>query len=418
MDKEETFVSNIDEEKENESPKVYEEGGKIVVSECYLGDSGSMTHLICNKDIELDNEVKTDGKIHGFDGSAVNIKAKGDLIVKDISTRCEVKQVNVGKSKFIKKNIIIIGQLKNEGWILRGNESMLILEKGDKLLRFVKSKEEHLFYMDATVVSKGKTAVNNVGLDELEREDEDNDDYSLPPPLLYPDDDSSSDESSDDENAFDYKSDGEVFDFGYDDVDDGGEWTTVGDIKNFPGYKDKAVIMQAYTAPPGNIGTYSDGAVIVSDSESDKENEEDIAADDREVEVEEPKTTVEKSLSFARGDKNSSKTKHPKRIFKNGNQVNDDAVTTDAGSAIAVNDGNPIPVRKKDIDINITHNQWGHHGHRRLQEMAAVHGFHLSGTLKPCDACSIAKASQTKISKTTETKATKLGERIYMNTKG
>ena len=194
--------------------------------------------------------------------------------------------------------------------------------------------------MDVTVVLKGKTAINDVDLDALEREDEDSDNDSLPPPLLYPDDDSSSDKSSHDEYAPGYESDGEIFDFRYDsDDDDGGEWTTVGDIKNFPGYKDKAVIMQAYTVTPGNIGTYPDGAAIVSNSESDEENDEDIAADEREDEVEEPKTTVEKLVTFVSGDNNSSKTKHPKGILKNGNQVNDDAVTTDVERAIAVNNG-------------------------------------------------------------------------------
>ena len=133
MDKEEeeTFVGNIDEGKTMSLLRYMKEMERLLSVKCCLGDSGSMAHTICNEDIELDNEVKTDDKIHGFDRSAVNIKAKGDLIVKDISTGCEVKLANVRKSKCIKKNIISIGQLQNEGWILRGNESILILEKVD-----------------------------------------------------------------------------------------------------------------------------------------------------------------------------------------------------------------------------------------------------------------------------------------------
>ena len=47
-----------------------------------------------------------------------------------------------------------------------------------------------------------------------------------------------------------------------------------------------------------------------------------------------------------------------------------------------------------------------------------MHAFRLTGTLEPCDACGIAKASQTRISKTMEIKATKPGERIYIDTTG
>ena len=92
--------------------------------------------------------------------------------------------------------------------------------------------------------------------------------------------------------------------------------------------------------------------------------------------------------------------------------------STNIEKAIKRNDGDPIPVTKKEIDINIAHNQWGYHGERRLKEMASVYGFRLTGTLSPCDACGIAKASQSRISKTTEIKATKPGERLYMDTTG
>ena len=162
---------------------------------------------------------------------------------------------NARKSKKIKKNIVSIGQLQDEGWTLRGSGNILVMEKGDRMLRFEKSDEEKNFYdMDATVLSKAQV-------------------------------------------------------------------------------------------------------------------------------------------------------------------VN---VLTDA---IARNDGEPIPVSKtdigkRDIDVNIAHDQWGHHGERRLKEMASVYGFRLTGNLRPCDACGIAKVSQSRISKSTKIKATQPAERLFMDTTG
>ena len=50
--------------------------------------------------------------------------------------------------------------------------------------------------------------------------------------------------------------------------------------------------------------------------------------------------------------------------------------------------------------------------------MASVYGFRLTGNLRPCDACGIAKASQTRISKSTKIKATSPAERLFMDTTG
>ena len=47
-----------------------------------------------------------------------------------------------------------------------------------------------------------------------------------------------------------------------------------------------------------------------------------------------------------------------------------------------------------------------------------MYGFRLTGKLCACDACGIAKATQTRISKTTDVKATKPGERLFMDTTG
>ena len=95
----------------------------------------------------------------------------------------------------------------------------------------------------------------------------------------------------------------------------------------------------------------------------------------------------------------------------------------DSEKAIEKKDGDPIPVSKtdidkKDIDVNVAHDQWGHHGERRLKEMASVYGFRLTGSLRPCDACGIAKVSQSRISKSTKIKATQPAERLFMDTTG
>ena len=98
---------------------------------------------------------------------------------------------------------------------------------------------------------------------------------------------------------------------------------------------------------------------------------------------------------------------HPKGILKN----KDTDKTINVEEIIARNDGNPIPVTN-----DVEHNQWGHHGERRLREIALVYSFRLTSNLSPCDACGIVKARRTRISKTTEIKATKPGESLYMDT--
>jgi len=140
-----------------------------------------------------------------------------------------------------------------------------------------------------------------------------------------------------------------------------------------------------------NDGINGSGAAIVSDSESDD--------DDNATE-----TSVKKTVSF-----DDAKTMHPKGILKTGGN----SQTRSTSSA-----RDPIPVKKEDIDMNVAYDQWGHHGIRRLQEMARVNGFRLTGDLKPCDACGISKASQTRVSKTTKVKATTPGERMFMDTTG
>ena len=70
------------------------------------------------------------------------------------------------------------------------------------------------------------------------------------------------------------------------------------------------------------------------------------------------------------------------------------------------------------IDYEVAHNQWGHHGERRMQQMAAVFGYKLIGESCSCDACRIAKATHSRNSKTTNVKATRPGERLFVDTTG
>ena len=103
-----------------------------------------MTHAICDESIELVNEIISNDRVQGFNGSAVCITSKGDLKVKGNSTGCVIELKNARKSKKIKKNIISIRQLQDEGWTLRGSDNVLVMEKEDRMLRFEKSDEEKI----------------------------------------------------------------------------------------------------------------------------------------------------------------------------------------------------------------------------------------------------------------------------------
>ena len=105
--KEDISISAIECKKANPSVK----------SQRFLADSGSMTHAISDESIELENEVSTNDKVQGFNGSAVYIKSKGDLKVKDTSTGCVVELKNARKSSAIKKNIVSIDNCRTRDGI-------------------------------------------------------------------------------------------------------------------------------------------------------------------------------------------------------------------------------------------------------------------------------------------------------------
>ena len=194
----------------------------------------------------------------------------------------------------------------------RMRDGIFVVEKGDQLLRFVKSGEDNLYYMDATVASKAQemnvmTKVYFVFEEEYLDGSDSEDDI---PSLHKRDDDSSSDEESDsDDDSYDihgtYQGSNdetsmlklvedqfednelEVYGMGYESGDDGDNWTAVGDIMKFPGY-DK--IMQT-TADVGGGDQEQTG--IVSDIESDEDKDEDNVTETVDESVTKKSTTNE-----------------------------------------------------------------------------------------------------------------------------
>ena len=69
---------------------------------------------------------------------------------------------------------------------------------------------------------------------------------------------------------------------------------------------------------------------------------------------------------------------------------------------------------------NVFHDKFGHFGEARLRKMAKMKGFKLTGEIVPCDACGIVKSKAHPILKSSnpDSKATKVGERLYMDISG
>ena len=70
------------------------------------------------------------------------------------------------------------------------------------------------------------------------------------------------------------------------------------------------------------------------------------------------------------------------------------------------------------VDINDAHTVLGHIGKALLEKTAKEIGWELIGTLRTCDACAKAKAVATRVPKTASEKATKPGERLFVDTSG
>jgi hypothetical protein len=69
----------------------------------------------------------------------------------------------------------------------------------------------------------------------------------------------------------------------------------------------------------------------------------------------------------------------------------------------------------KVIDINKIHHILGHASEETTKRTAKYYRVELKGTMEKCESCALAKARQKNVSKVTEHKATKVGERIYMD---
>jgi len=64
------------------------------------------------------------------------------------------------------------------------------------------------------------------------------------------------------------------------------------------------------------------------------------------------------------------------------------------------------------------HDKFGHHSIRRCKEMAKVLGVQLIGEQIKCDSCSLVNAKQCAGKKTTNTKAKRVGERLFLDASG
>jgi hypothetical protein len=74
--------------------------------------------------------------------------------------------------------------------------------------------------------------------------------------------------------------------------------------------------------------------------------------------------------------------------------------------------------KPKEMCINKAHRYWTHKGEALLRKTAKYNNIKLIGALAACKGCGLAKASQKAVSKTTNTKATKLCERIFVDGTG
>ncbi len=72
----------------------------------------------------------------------------------------------------------------------------------------------------------------------------------------------------------------------------------------------------------------------------------------------------------------------------------------------------------KSIDINEAHDKLGHIGERLIRKTLKHLNIEVYGELKNCEGCRLAKAKQKNVSKTTNVKATKFGERLFIDTSG
>jgi hypothetical protein len=71
--------------------------------------------------------------------------------------------------------------------------------------------------------------------------------------------------------------------------------------------------------------------------------------------------------------------------------------------------------RGSKVDINVFHNIMGHANIDAVRKTASYYGIKLTGTFQKCENCAMAKIRTMPVKKSTETKATKFGERLYID---
>lgn len=77
-----------------------------------------------------------------------------------------------------------------------------------------------------------------------------------------------------------------------------------------------------------------------------------------------------------------------------------------------------IPYKPKVLNINDIHDKFGHVGETVLRKTIKHLGYTVSGALKCCDACKMAKARAKGVKKHTKRRSTTPGERMYVNISG
>jgi len=84
-------------------------------------------------------------------------------------------------------------------------------------------------------------------------------------------------------------------------------------------------------------------------------------------------------------------------------------------------DGNTKDTKRaplKKISADEAHGKLGHMGATLLKKSCKHHNLELQGKLSSCDACALTKTKQHGVSKTTETKAAKPGQHIFLDCSG
>jgi hypothetical protein len=76
------------------------------------------------------------------------------------------------------------------------------------------------------------------------------------------------------------------------------------------------------------------------------------------------------------------------------------------------------PIYTYSVDVNTAHSLLGHPDTRTVRNMARFLKWKLTGDLLPCGSCALAKAKAKSVPKSTQTRATKPGERLFLDISG